>query len=768
MDGKGIDGAVMEDHPIPSVLKAAKKTALDKVREMIIREQIKYQGYQAETISDPAIDQSTAAKEVITLAEKIFLQDVCFADLLGAIDDLRGMIGLHRPGGPGEQVAKLIRYIFKVRGTEGHMLHFLGVGEPGVGKTTFFRHLAAVMRALGVLKAPEPDPASTTRQRKGKCHSASASLSSAEEVTTDKMLATLDQRCRTASTVLRALKRGDEIKPEWLDILRRGGNILTDTNRLDHHDHLHHSDQGGDDSADEDYMDVDSTSNSGSDDDDDDGDDGSDGEGSDSEMIYREAVARERRRDALLMSQSITSTLAMVGDAEARVRDAQRFLQQERFLPYPPLSHRQTLLGNKGGFGAAGSSQRQCDVSIDGAWHCYCGQGPCKFVVLHDTLSEGQARLRAATASLHALNTFAQSEAGSGDSDDSDNPDDADDDDVGDEVDDEADEINGGAEDNRDADDDANAGDQDGDDQDDHDEQDRARGDADQGKGRTHGDADQGNGHADGNAKRIALSGAKTALVALQKKPAVIVVSREHLVSGFQGQSAPKTREVIEAAKGGMLVIDEAHQVLLDDKDTFGTEVAGVLVMAMSAEAMDLSIALVGHRDLLNKMFTLLKGLRRRLRVIEFPTYNAEDLALIFRAIMRRMGGWTVAVPDVSLAKWFDARRERFPDSAGDVEQLCLNVKIAHASKDDDDLDHHDGDHYDFDRDDRDNPLHPRDHESSSASPLSSRVPDEEPKFAITVKDLEEGYTAYLAASAHSTGSDNGRMSKDVQFSLFS
>jgi len=119
MDGKGIDGAVMEDHPIPSVLKAAKKTALDKVREMIIREQIKYQGYQAETISDPAIDQSTAAKEVITLAEKIFLQDVCFADLLGAIDDLRGMIGLHRPGGPGEQVAKLIRYIFKVRGTEG-------------------------------------------------------------------------------------------------------------------------------------------------------------------------------------------------------------------------------------------------------------------------------------------------------------------------------------------------------------------------------------------------------------------------------------------------------------------------------------------------------------------------------------------------------------------------------------------------------------------------------------------------------------------------
>ena len=115
-----------------------------------------------------------------------------------------------------------------------------------------------------------------------------------------------------------------------------------------------------------------------------------------------------------------------------------------------------------------------------------------------------------------------------------------------------------------------------------------------------------------------------------------IQVGRSDLVAEHVGGTAPKTREAIERAIGGVLFIDEAYSLYQDEGDPFGKECIAVLIEAMSSLRGRFVVILAGYpremRDLLNAN----PGFLRRVKVIDIPDYSDDELAEIMRRMLWR------------------------------------------------------------------------------------------------------------------------------------
>ena len=83
----------------------------------------------------------------------------------------------------------------------------------------------------------------------------------------------------------------------------------------------------------------------------------------------------------------------------------------------------------------------------------------------------------------------------------------------------------------------------------------------------------------------------------LLSKNTIIEVDRSDLIGEFIGQTAPKVKEVIERARGGVLFIDEAYALAraLDDSKDFGREVIEILVKEMASDTCDFAVVVAGY-----------------------------------------------------------------------------------------------------------------------------------------------------------------------------
>lgn len=111
-------------------------------------------------------------------------------------------------------------------------------------------------------------------------------------------------------------------------------------------------------------------------------------------------------------------------------------------------------------------------------------------------------------------------------------------------------------------------------------------------------------------------------------------VSRADLVAGYVGQTAKKTRDVLENAEGGVLFIDEAYALMQDENDSFGIEAVNTIVKYMENSREDLIVIMAGYSE---EMRTFLKsnpGLKSRFNyTIEFPDYTVNELIDISKKI---------------------------------------------------------------------------------------------------------------------------------------
>ncbi len=115
----------------------------------------------------------------------------------------------------------------------------------------------------------------------------------------------------------------------------------------------------------------------------------------------------------------------------------------------------------------------------------------------------------------------------------------------------------------------------------------------------------------------------------LLSKGTVTEVGRAELVGKYIGQTAPKVKEVIEKARGGVLFIDEAYALMRSENDEqdFGREVIEVLIKEMSEGEGDLAILVAGYPQPMNTFLNSNPGLRSRFNLFfHFPDYLPQDL----------------------------------------------------------------------------------------------------------------------------------------------
>lgn len=109
-------------------------------------------------------------------------------------------------------------------------------------------------------------------------------------------------------------------------------------------------------------------------------------------------------------------------------------------------------------------------------------------------------------------------------------------------------------------------------------------------------------------------------------------VDRSGLVAGFVGQTAMKTAKVIEAAKGGVLFIDEAYTLTDHDGNDFGQEAVDTLLKAMEDQRDELVVIAAGYTDKMDKFISSNPGLRSRFnKYLHFEDYTPEEMAKIFK-----------------------------------------------------------------------------------------------------------------------------------------
>jgi probable Rubsico expression protein CbbX len=120
------------------------------------------------------------------------------------------------------------------------------------------------------------------------------------------------------------------------------------------------------------------------------------------------------------------------------------------------------------------------------------------------------------------------------------------------------------------------------------------------------------------------------------KRNHVVAVTRDDLVGQYVGHTAPKTKEVLKRAYGGVLFIDEAYYLYRPENERdYGVEAIEILLQVMENERERLVVILAGYRDRMDEFFTLNPGMASRIaHHIDFPDYGTDELLAIGRLML--------------------------------------------------------------------------------------------------------------------------------------
>lgn len=115
------------------------------------------------------------------------------------------------------------------------------------------------------------------------------------------------------------------------------------------------------------------------------------------------------------------------------------------------------------------------------------------------------------------------------------------------------------------------------------------------------------------------------------RKGHLLTVTRDDLVGQYIGHTAPKTKEVLKKAMGGVLFIDEAYYLYKPDNERdYGSEAIEILLQVMENQRDDLVVILAGYKDRMDVFYQSNPGLASRIaNHIHFPDYSAEELLKI-------------------------------------------------------------------------------------------------------------------------------------------
>ena len=145
------------------------------------------------------------------------------------------------------------------------------------------------------------------------------------------------------------------------------------------------------------------------------------------------------------------------------------------------------------------------------------------------------------------------------------------------------------------------------------------------------------------------------------RKGHLVTVTRDDLVGQYIGHTAPKTKEVLKKAMGGVLFIDEAYYLYRPDNERdYGQEAIEILLQVMENNRDDLVVILAGYGDRMAKFFEANPGFRSRIaHHIEFPDYSDAELLRIADVMLDRQNYALTDAARSALGEYVALRRHQ-------------------------------------------------------------------------------------------------------------
>jgi probable Rubsico expression protein CbbX len=141
----------------------------------------------------------------------------------------------------------------------------------------------------------------------------------------------------------------------------------------------------------------------------------------------------------------------------------------------------------------------------------------------------------------------------------------------------------------------------------------------------------------------------------------LVAVTRDDLVGQYIGHTAPKTKEVLKRAMGGVLFIDEAYYLYRPENERdYGQEAIEILMQVMENQREDLVVIFAGYKSRMDTFFQSNPGLGSRVaHHIDFPDYSVEELAAIAARMAAGLGLKLSAGAQLALREYLALRREQ-------------------------------------------------------------------------------------------------------------
>ena len=152
------------------------------------------------------------------------------------------------------------------------------------------------------------------------------------------------------------------------------------------------------------------------------------------------------------------------------------------------------------------------------------------------------------------------------------------------------------------------------------------------------------------------------------RKGHLVSVTRDDLVGQYIGHTAPKTKEILKKAMGGVLFIDEAYYLYRQENERdYGQEAIEILLQVMENQRDDLVVILAGYADRMDRFFRSNPGFRSRIaHHVDFPDYAEEELFSIAQKMLAEQNYRLSAAAAEALRAYIAARRTQphFPTRA--------------------------------------------------------------------------------------------------------
>ncbi|HEY5189121.1 MAG TPA: CbbX protein [Solirubrobacteraceae bacterium] len=164
----------------------------------------------------------------------------------------------------------------------------------------------------------------------------------------------------------------------------------------------------------------------------------------------------------------------------------------------------------------------------------------------------------------------------------------------------------------------------------------------------------------------------------------VTTVTRDDLVGQYVGHTAPKTKEVLKRAHGGVLFIDEAYYLYRPENERdYGVEAIEILLQVMESQRESLVVIFAGYEDRMDDFFRLNPGMSSRVaHHIDFPDYSIAELMAIGRLMLSAEQYEFAPEADAVFGQYLERRmrRPRFAH-ARSVRNAIERARLRHANR---------------------------------------------------------------------------------------